>query len=81
LIDLRKRGHVVMAVDILDGSPFEDQQEPLVDRLWALQRSAMYRDMATVGVDILSWGGDQGLEQSMGVMPDRRRRVRGRLRG
>jgi uncharacterized protein (DUF58 family) len=81
LIDLRKRGHVVIAVDILDSAPFEDQQDPLVDRMWALQRSAMYRDMATVGVDILSWGGDQGLEQSMGVMPDRRRRVRGRLRG
>jgi uncharacterized protein (DUF58 family) len=81
LIDLRKRGHVVIAVDILDSSPFDDQQDPLVDRMWALQRSAMYRDMATVGVDILSWGGDQSLEQSMGVMPDRRRRVRGQLRG
>lgn len=81
LIDLRKRGHVVIAVDILDRSPFEGQQDPLVDRLWALQRSAMYRDMATVGVDILSWQADQSLEQSMGVMPDRRRRVRGRLRG
>jgi uncharacterized protein (DUF58 family) len=81
LIDLRKRGHVVIAVDILDGSPFEDEQVPLVDRMWALQRSAMYRDMATVGVDILSWGRDQSLEQSMAVMPDRRRRVRGRLRG
>ena len=81
LIDLRKRGHVVIAVDILDRSPFEGQQEPLVDRMWALQRSAMYRDMATVGVDIVSWEGDQSLEQSMGLMPDRRRRVRGRLRG
>jgi uncharacterized protein (DUF58 family) len=80
LIDLRKRGHVVIAVDILDGSPFEDQQDPLVNRMWALQRSAMYRDMATIGVDILSWGGDQSLEQSMALMPDRRRRVRGRLR-
>jgi uncharacterized protein (DUF58 family) len=81
LIDLRKRGHVVIAVDILDSSPFDGQQDPLVDRMWALQRSAMYRDMATIGVDIVSWRGDQGLEQSMGVMPDRRRRVRGRLRG
>ncbi|MEB4210152.1 DUF58 domain-containing protein [Mycobacterium sp. 94-17] len=81
LIDLRKRGHVVLAVDILDGSPFEDQQDPLVDRMWALQRSAMYRDMATIGVDVVSWPGDSGLEQSMGVLPDRRRRVRGRLRG
>lgn len=80
LIDLRKRGHVVLAVDILDGSPFEGQQDALVDRMWALQRSAMYRDMATIGVDIVSWRGDSTLEQSMGVLPDRRRRVRGRLR-
>lgn len=81
LIDLRKRGHVVIAVDTLDVSPFEDEQDPLVDRLWSLQRSAMYRDMATIGVDIVSWPGDRTLEQSMGLMPDRRRRVRGRLRG
>jgi uncharacterized protein (DUF58 family) len=81
LIDLRKRGHVVLAVDILDGSPFEDEQDALVDRMWALQRSAMYRDMATVGVDIVSWPADSGLEQSMGVLPNRRGRVRGRLRG
>jgi uncharacterized protein (DUF58 family) len=46
--------------------------------MWALQRSAMYRDMATIGVDVISWQGDRGLEQSMGVLPDRGRRVRGR---
>ena len=80
LIDLRRRAHVVIAVDILDSSPFEGEQDPLVDRMWALQRSAMYRDMATVGVDIVSWQGNRSLEQSMGVLPDRRRRVRGRLR-
>jgi uncharacterized protein (DUF58 family) len=80
LIDLRKRGHVVLAVDVLDTSPFEAQQDPLVDRMWALQRSAMYHDMATVGVDIVSWQGDSSLDQSMGVLPDRRHRVRGRLR-
>jgi uncharacterized protein (DUF58 family) len=81
LIDLRKRGHVVLAVDILDGSPFEDEQDALVDRMWALQRSGMYRDMATVGVDIVSWPADSGLEQSMDVLPNRRGRVRGRRRG
>jgi uncharacterized protein (DUF58 family) len=81
LIDLRKRGHVVIAVDTLDSSPFEDEQDPLVDRLWALQRSAMYRDMATIGVDIVSWQRDHTLEQSMGVLPDRHHRLRGRLRG
>jgi uncharacterized protein (DUF58 family) len=81
LIDLRRRGHVVVAVDILDSSPFQDEQDPLVDRMWALQRSAMYRDMATLGVDIVSWQGDRSLDQSMAILPDRRRRVRGRLRG
>jgi uncharacterized protein (DUF58 family) len=79
LIDLRKRGHVVIAVDILDSSPFEGEQDPLVNRMWELQRSAMYRDMATIGVDVISWRRDRSLDQSMGVLTDRgRRRVRGR---
>lgn len=79
LIDLRKRGHVVVAVDVLDSSPFEGEHDPLVVKMWALQRSAaMYRDMATVGVDVLSWPSDSSLEQSMGGLPDRRVRVRGR---
>jgi uncharacterized protein (DUF58 family) len=78
LIDLRKRGHVVVAVDILDSSPFEAELDPLVERMWVLQRSAMYRDMATIGVDIITWRGDRSLEQSMGVLPEHGRRVRGR---
>lgn len=78
LIDLRKRGHVVVAVDVLESSPFEGEHDPLVVKMWALQRSAMYRDMATVGVDVLSWPSDRSLEQSMGALPDRRVRVRRR---
>jgi uncharacterized protein (DUF58 family) len=81
LIDLRKRGHVVIGVDVLDSSPFETGQDPLIDRMWALQRSAMYRDMATIGVDVVPWSAERSLEQSMGVLPERRHRVRGRLRG
>lgn len=80
LIDLRKRGHVVVAVDVLDSSPFEGEHDSLVVRMWSLQRSAMYRDMATVGVDVLSWPADRSLEQSMSTLPDRRRRVRGASR-
>lgn len=79
LIDLRKRGHVVIAVDVLDSSPFENEQDPLVVRMWTLQRSAMYRDMATIGVDVLSWPGEFSLDQSMNALPDRRRRAYGRL--
>ncbi|OBK14336.1 DUF58 domain-containing protein [Mycobacterium asiaticum] len=81
LIDLRKRGHVVVAVDVLDSSPFEGEHDPLVGRMWALQRSAMYRDMTTIGVDVLSWPSERSLEQSMGALPDRRRRVRGQSQG
>ena len=36
--------------------------------------------LATVGVDILAWRADSTLDQSMAVLPDRRHRVRGRLR-
>ena len=63
LIDLRKRGHVVVAVDVLEGAPFEDEQDPLVARMWALQRSAMYRDMGAIGVDVVSWWGESTLDQ------------------
>ncbi|BBY07599.1 DUF58 domain-containing protein [Mycobacterium noviomagense] len=78
LIDLRKRGHVVVAVDVLQGAPFQDLDDPLVARLWALQRSAMYRDMATIGVDVVAWRPDQTLDQSMRAVPDHRRPVRAR---
>jgi uncharacterized protein (DUF58 family) len=75
LINLRKRGHVVVAVDVLQGSPFRDRQDPLVGRMWALQRSAMYRDMGTIGVDVVAWQADRTLDQSMRAVPDRRRSV------
>jgi uncharacterized protein (DUF58 family) len=78
LINLRKRGHVVVAVDVLQRSPFGDRLDPLVDRMWALQRSAMYRDMATTGVDVVAWQADSTLDQSMRAVPDRRRRLAGR---
>ncbi|ORV18037.1 DUF58 domain-containing protein [Mycobacterium celatum] len=78
LIDLRKRGHLVVAVDVLQGSPFGEHQDPLIGRLWALQRSAMYRDMATIGVDVVAWQPDRTLDQSMHAVPDRRRPVTGR---
>jgi len=78
LIDLRRRGHVVVAVDVLQGAPFSAAQDPLVDRMWALQRSAMYRDMGTVGVDVVAWRADRTLDQSMRAVPDHRRPLTGR---
>ena len=74
LIDLHKRGHVVAAVDVLESSPFAEDQDPLVARIWALQRSFMYRDMATIGVDVVHWRPDSTLEQVMHLVPGHRRR-------
>ena len=76
LIDLRKRGHTVVAVDVLHGAPFEEEHDRLVARIWSLQRSFMYRDMRTVGVDVVPWHGDVTLDQAMQLVPDRRRRAR-----
>lgn len=73
LTDLRKRGHVVLAVDVLAGPPFEEEPAPLVARLWTLQRTAMYRDMASVGVDVAAWSPQQPLEQAMRLVTQRHR--------
>ncbi len=78
LIDLRKRGHTVVAVDVLEGAPFEEERDRLVVRMWSLQRSFMYRDMGTIGVDVISWRGDATLDQAMQLVPDHRRTVRRR---
>jgi uncharacterized protein (DUF58 family) len=78
LIDLRKRGHTVVAVDVLEGAPFEAGRDRLVARMWSLQRSFMYRDMGTIGVDVVSWHGDATLDQAMHLVPDHRRPLRRR---
>jgi uncharacterized protein (DUF58 family) len=78
LIDLRKRGHAVVAVDVLEGAPFADDCDPLIARMWSLQRSFMYRDMGTIGVDVVSWREADTLDQAMRLVPDHRRPVRGR---
>jgi len=72
LIDLRRRGHPVVAVDVLQGCPVAGELDPLVDRVWAMQRAFMYRDMATVGVDIVAWPDDATLDQAMALLPERR---------
>ncbi|MCV7282059.1 DUF58 domain-containing protein [Mycolicibacterium flavescens] len=74
LIDLRKRGHTVVAVDVLQGAPFPGGCDELVARMWALQRSFMYRDMGTIGVDVVAWREDDTLDQSMQLVPAHRGR-------
>jgi uncharacterized protein (DUF58 family) len=78
LIDLRKRGHTVVAIDVLEGAPFEEARDQLVARMWSLQRSFMYRDMGTIGVDVVSWRGDTTLDQAVQLVPDHRSPARRR---
>ncbi len=78
LIDLRKRGHSVIAVDVLHGAPFAEEQDPIITRMWALQRSAMYRDMAVIGVDVVAWPAEVTLDQSMRLVPDHGHQTAGR---
>ena len=78
LIDLCRRGHVVVAVDVLDGAPFEALDDPLIARMWSMQRAFMYRDMRTIGVDVVSWSTDGTLDQVMGLVPRRRKRASAR---
>ncbi len=73
LIDLCKRGHTVVAVDVLEGAPFADRQDAIVERMWALQRSAMYRDMSVIGVDVIAWPQQVTLDQSMQLVPEHNR--------
>ncbi|WP_405488329.1 DUF58 domain-containing protein [Nocardia sp. NBC_00511] len=76
LIDLRKRGHVVVVVDVLRGPPFPCDLDSTLARMWQLERASMYRDMSTVGVDIVPWPEDVRLDQAMRLIPDHRRTVR-----
>ncbi|MRH90363.1 DUF58 domain-containing protein [Nocardia sp. SYP-A9097] len=76
LIDLRKRGHVVVVVDVLRGPPFRDGLDSTLARMWQLERTSMYRDMSTVGVDIVPWPQDARLDQIMRLLPQPRRTVR-----
>lgn len=79
LIDLARRGHVVVAVDVLVGTPFDRAQDPLPGRMWSLQRSLMYRDMRTIGVDVVAWSADHAVDQVLRAVTDHRRRARRRV--
>jgi uncharacterized protein (DUF58 family) len=76
LIDLRKRGHNVVAVDVLQGVPFENECDSVVARIWSLQRAFMYRDMGTIGVDVIAWREVDTLDTALQLVPDRRRMSR-----
>jgi uncharacterized protein (DUF58 family) len=72
VLDLRKHGHAVVVVDVLRGTPTSGDHDPLVDRIWALERSFMYRDLRTVGIEVVPWREGTTLDEAMRLIPDRR---------
>lgn len=76
MMDLSQRGHVVVVIDVLQGFPLGDDEDPILQRMWSLQRSAMYRDMRMVGVEVLDWQADTTLDVAMRVLPQTRVRAR-----
>lgn len=80
LIDLSRRGHLVVVVDVLDGCPLGDDLDPTVTRMWALQRAAMYRDMRVVGVEVVAWPSEVTLEAAMRQLPGAARPAAARRR-
>jgi uncharacterized protein (DUF58 family) len=69
MMDLSQRGHVVVVIDVLEGCPLVDDEEPILERMWALQRSAMYRDMRMMGVEVLAWPAEVTLDVAMRLLP------------
>ncbi|WP_313673529.1 DUF58 domain-containing protein [Mycolicibacterium sp.] len=80
LMDLSQRGHVVVAVDVLQGCPLGDDEDPILQRMWGLQRAAMYRDMRMVGVEVVDWPADLTLDVAMRLLPQVRVRSARRRR-
>ena len=72
LTDLCARGHPVVVVDVLQQRIF-DGDDVLLDLMWDLQRSAMYRNLRSVGVNVLAWPADLPLDQVMGPLSGARR--------
>lgn len=77
LTDLCERGHVVVVIDVLQGPVFgpgtEADGDVLLDLMWNLQRAAMYRNLCSVGVNVLRWPADVPLDQVMALLPGSRR--------
>ncbi|MBV6759332.1 DUF58 domain-containing protein [Rhodococcus opacus] len=76
LLELRRRGHVVVAVDVLRGPPFEHELDPMTGRMWRLERRNMYRNMGVLGVPVVAWEDDSALDLAL-ALADRARRPSG----
>ena len=71
MLDLRKRGHTVLVIDVLRGAPFEPALDPIAARLWRLERRNVHRDLGLSGIEVVGWPADSALGTVLGAL-DRR---------
>jgi uncharacterized protein (DUF58 family) len=58
IADLRRRGHAVIVVDMIDGAEASEVQQAseLSTRIWRLEREALLSALTDLGVAIVPWG-------------------------
>ena len=79
LADLAARGFPLIVIDTLDESrisPRETDEDVLAHRVWRMQRAMLRDRFAELGVPVVAWTGEAGLEAALASLPRRRRRVR-----
>lgn len=62
LQDVRGRGHAILVVDVLRRAPHA-ALDPLVARLWRLERRALHRDLASLGIPVVLWDESSTLDE------------------
>ncbi|GGC73672.1 DUF58 domain-containing protein [Hoyosella rhizosphaerae] len=59
LMELRRRGHPVVLVDVLaEATPFEAELDDLNAQFWRIERRRLVRDLNAVGVSVVVWNRD-----------------------
>ena len=80
-VDLAARGYVLMVVDTLPEAsiaPGPTAEDRLAHRAWRLLRAAKRFELTRLGVPVLEWDGQQGLDAVAAAAPDLRRMPRAR---
>jgi uncharacterized protein (DUF58 family) len=79
LVDLRGRGFSLVVVDTLsEGAvePLPGEPGAIAYRAWRMAREGLRFRMATLGIPVVPWSGEEGLDATLAHVPRFRRRSR-----
>lgn len=73
LDDLRLRGYAAVVVDVLREMPQvgDEPIDPLVERMWRLERRTMHRNFALLGIPVVPWVAGTGLDEALAPLARR----------